>query len=274
MQPNGFCSLCGLNILHTDGKADEWLQGPLARSHAARWPRTTLIVKGPSTHRKLEARQPPRDALPVTARSTLRRRARRLSRGRHSQPRHPHAGARPRGRQGCCKRAPTPDPSLRPSQGTIHALPLPERHSFGFPVIAVSSKRRSSLQNLHIKCLHSTLLWGFRVHTETGAARDGACEGNPPPPPPATPAGTGSTSHLCRLLRACQAVPPARATSPVAERGWGPQATPKAPRPPAQPEGTGPAAGTGRTRGLRGAPPLGVKPSNVSACGLLVHKAK
>lgn len=49
-----------------------------------------------------------------------------------------------------------------------------QRHRSGFPVAAVSSKLASSLQTPHIKCLHSTLLWGFRVRTETGAARNGA----------------------------------------------------------------------------------------------------
>lgn len=165
--------------------------------------------------------------------------------------------------QGCCKRAPTPDPSLHPSQGTIHALSLPERHSFGFPIIAVSSELRSSLQNLHIKCLHSTLLWGFRVHTETGAARNGAREGNPPAP--ATLAGTRSTSRLSRLLGARQAVLPPRATSPAAQRGWGYEATPNAPWP--LPRGDGPPRpGQGKRGGCgqrhRHAPPLGMKPPN------------
>lgn len=79
-----------------------------------------------------------------------------------------------------------------PSLGTTHALSLPR--SFGFPVIAVSSKLGSSLQNLHIKCLHSTLLWGFRVRTETGAARNGVCGADPAPPVPAAPGAPAADS--------------------------------------------------------------------------------
>lgn len=123
-------------MLHTDGKVDERLQGSLARSHATRWPRTMLIVKGPGTRGKRQARQRPRDASPTTARSTLR---------------HPSASAFSRSPLAAPapSRGSPPARAVRMPQGSTDAGPLPaslpgddssERQSFGFPIIAVSSK--------------------------------------------------------------------------------------------------------------------------------------
>lgn len=90
------------------------------------------------------------------------------------------------------------------SPRTAHAAPRPQRHRSGFPGAAVSSKLGSSLQTPHIKCLHSTLLWGFRVRTETGAARNGAHK-----------------ETLLLLLRRCRQGRAAPGASAAAAPGYG-----------------------------------------------------
>lgn len=46
LQANAFCHLCRLNILHADRKVAGWPQGSLQRSHTTRWPRTMLTGEG------------------------------------------------------------------------------------------------------------------------------------------------------------------------------------------------------------------------------------
>lgn len=68
--------------------------------------------------------------------------------------------------------APAPSPPL-PSPGTAQTLPSPEPRRW----LPYNRRLLQALifpANLHIQCLRSTLLWGFRVRTDTGAAGNGA----------------------------------------------------------------------------------------------------
>lgn len=146
----------------------------------------------------------------------------------HSDTRTREPTARQRGAA-----SPNTDLPPRPSSGTAQALPLPEPRRW----LPYNRRLLQALifpANLHIQCLRSTLLWGFRVRTDTGAAGNGARWKPSSPSSSGAAAGTGSCSLLGRRLRGTR---PCRrhAPRPRYRAGLGDEAMPKAPRPLAQP---------------------------------------
>lgn len=132
---------------------------------------------------------------------------------------------------GCCEPQRRPPPT--PSPGAAEALPLPEQRRW-LPYNRCLLQALIFPANLHIQCLRSTLLWGFRVRTDTGAAGNGARW----KPSSSSSSGeargqaTGGSSRLGRQLRGarlCRRYPP----RPRYRAGLRDEAMPKAP--PAQP---------------------------------------
>lgn len=143
----------------------------------------------------------------------------------------PRLGSPPAGQRGAA--SPSAGLPPRPSPGAAEALPLPEQRRW----LPYNRRLLQALifpANLHIQCLRSTLLWGFRVRTDTGAAGNGARW----KPSSSSSSGeargqaTGGSSRLGRQLRGarlCRRYPP----RPRYRAGLRDEAMPKAP--PAQP---------------------------------------
>lgn len=157
---------------------------------------------------------------------------------------------------------------------------LPPRPSLGTAALARSTAL-AALQsqsppspdlpaNLHIQCLRSTLLWGFCVRTDTGAAGNGA-RWNPSSSPPARRGD--------RQLQAGGSEAPGRTVGthhvPGSERGYARRRCQKHHGHWHSPDRTGDCGGSGQRHSRYCcAALLGVRPASVFVYNLLTQKAK